>query len=251
MIMALAVNHAFAQTETVTDNGGIKPRKGSFATELNFNPFKGNLSLNNSLNQIKGRYFISDAVALRAGLSINVIDSTFSSGNPYGAEAQIISGTNKRTGLGINIGIERHFKGTKRLSPYIGLDLTWSKLSASQEMTTNGTTTTTKNAWLETQYRQVQYYNNGSYYYTVPYNTLTNNAYTRFGVAAIAGFDYYVAKNLFLGYEFNLGYAQTSYKSPESETTGQTNNTDNFVHSKKKKEFGTSLINGIRIGYAF
>ena len=240
--MASLVATAQKVTSDPTDDTGLKPATGTFATELNFNPFKGNLSLNNALNQIKVRYFAKPDLAFRAGFNINQRDSSTNSGTPYGTQSTFFKADRKSTTVSFNIGIEKHFKGTRRLSPYIGFDLSIGTRSASQDNSNNGQTTSVKNGWLDIIY---QGQNN---YYTV----LAENAYTRYGVAGVAGFDFYMAKNFFFGYEFNLGYAKTDYKTVEvtvSGTNGQNNlNTDS---KNSSSTFGTSLVNGIRIGYAF
>lgn len=244
---AMAAYCANAQESNTTENSDFKPLKGDFATELNFNPFKGNLSFNNVLNQVKGRYFIHPQLALRLGININTLDSALNYGNPYGTQANFNSDERKSTSFGLSIGIEKHFKGTKRLSPYIGADLFWGTKSASQEMRNSASTTTVKNGWLNYQYVQSL---TPPYYYSTVINMI-EGAYNRFGISAVAGFDYYVAKNFFLGYEFNLGYSKTNYKTPEVTVTGQNVTTPNFYSNNATSKFGTSLVNGIRVGYIF
>jgi outer membrane protein W len=226
---------------TVKPDTELKPAAGTFATELNFNPFKGNLSLNNALNQIKVRYFTASDLALRFGFNVNQRDSSTNSGTPYGTQSTFFKAERKSTTFSFNIGIEKHFKGTRRLSPYIGLDLSIGTKSASQDNSSNGATTSVKNGWLDVIYQGQNYY-----------NIVAENAYTRYGIAGVAGFDFYMAKNFFLGYEFNLGYAKTDYKTVELTTTGTNGNNNSNTDSKNSSStFGTSLINGIRIGYAF
>lgn len=245
--IALAIATLYASAQE-SENPDFKPTKGSFATELNFNPFKGNLSFNNVLNQVKGRYFLSPQLALRLGFNINTLDSTQNYGTPYGSQASFTKDKRTSNSLGLNFGIEKHFKGTKRLSPYIGVDAFWGTKSTKQETSNNANTTTIKNAWLTTiQYVQTT---TPPYYYTTV-TTADENAYTRFGVTAVAGFDFYMAKNFFLGYEFNLGYSKTDYKTPEVTTTGQSTPALSFYSNNSTSKFGTSLVNGIRIGYLF
>src|SRR5688500_8278464 len=63
----------------------LKVTSGRFTTELNINPFIGELSLNNALNQIKVRYFLADNTALRIGLSLSTRKSTYESSTVYGS----------------------------------------------------------------------------------------------------------------------------------------------------------------------
>ncbi|SOD20060.1 hypothetical protein [Pedobacter xixiisoli] len=246
--IAMVSLYASAQESETSD---FKPTKGSFATELNFNPFKGNLSFNNVLNQVKGRYFLSPQLALRLGFNVNTIDSAQNYGTPYGAQSNFTSEKRKSTSFGLNFGIEKHFKGTKRLSPYIGADIFWGTKSANQEISNNASTSKIKNAWVEYTSQYIQAGTPPYYYYTTTITKVTENAYNRFGVTAVAGFDFYMAKDFFLGYEFNLGYSKTKYKSPEATVTGQNPTTPNYYSNNSTSKFGTSLVNGIRIGYSF
>lgn len=226
----------------------LKPTTGSIVTELNFNPFKGNLSLNNSLNQIKVRYFISPDIALRLGFHASQKDSTANVNNPYGPQGIFVKNERKSTLIGLNFGVEKHFKGTRRLSPYIAADISVSSKSANQEIKDNGVSTSIKNGWLETIYLP----NNQSYY-----TQLQENAYTRYGINLITGFDFYIAKDFFFGYEFNFNLSKTEYKNIRTTVTGQNTGTGqpttNFNDTGKKSAstFGPTLINGVRIGYSF
>jgi hypothetical protein len=256
--LAIASTACCAQTSNITvdtvtkiinkDQQSFKPTTGSIVTELNFNPFKGNLSLNNSLNQIKVRYFISPDIALRLGFNASKKDSTANFNNPYGTQSVFINNERESTLIGFNFGVEKHFKGTRRLSPYVAADFSISSKSSSQEIKDNGSSTSIKNGWLENIYIP-----NSSNYYS----QLQENAYTRYGLNLIAGFDFYVAKDFFIGYEFNFNLSKTEYKNIEVTSTGQNPNTgqpnNNFNDTGKKSAstFGPTLINGVRVGYSF
>ncbi|MCL7987927.1 hypothetical protein M8998_08250 [Sphingobacterium sp. lm-10] len=242
LVATFLVQWGFAQTY---DDGSLKAKKGNFLTELNVNPFKANLSLNNSLNQIKGRYFIKDDLALRLGVSVNVVDSTGSYGSPYGSQSYFISTSTKQSSTDFNFGIEKHFRGTNRLSPYIGVDVSWGRQRSRNNVTTNASTVDVKNGYLEL----MPVYDNNGY---GNHFTLTPDGYTRFGAMAIAGFDFYMAKSFFVGYEFNLGYSNFKYKTPEVTGLGDdSRGIFNSISNKSVTSFKPSLMNGIRIGYTF
>jgi len=222
----------------------FKPVKGSFVTELNFNPFKGNLSLNNSLNQIKVRYFAENDLAVRLGFHVSSRDSVLNSGIPYGTQSTFTKSERKSTTFAVNLGFEKHFKGTSRLSPYLGADVVFSKRSSSQKLVNNQVTTETTNAWT-----QEIYINQPPYYYI---QQITEEAYSKYGITAVAGFDLYLARKFFLGYEFNFGYMKTDYKFPEVRVTGNNQPAQPVMEGTRQSSgFGTSLMNGIRVGYAF
>lgn len=241
---AIAVRSASAQNTVEDSVKTFKPDAGSFATELNFNPFKGNLSLNNALNQVKVRYFATKDLAIRLGFHISSRDTLINTGNPYGTQPTFSKDDRKSTTFALNLGFEKHFKGTSRLSPYLGADLSFGTKSASQDYSSNQTTYSVKNAWTQSVYIG----NNPPYYA----QQILENAYSRFGITAVAGFDFYMARNFFLGYEFNLSYAKTKYKFPEVRVTGNGQlNQEPWEGRNESTAFGTSLMNGIRIGYAF
>ncbi|WP_256006029.1 outer membrane beta-barrel protein [Pedobacter deserti] len=241
--IAVAIASLSASAQTSDSEQSFKPIAGSVSTELNFNPFRGNLSLNNALNQIKFRYFAKSDLALRLGLHFSTIDTVANRGSSYGTQSTFSKDERKGTIFDVNLGVEKHFKGTSRLSPYIGADFTFGMRTASQDLVNNQVTYNIKNAWAETVYiGQPPYYT----------QQVVQLAYNRFGITAVAGFDFYLARNLFLGYEFNLSYLKTNYKLPEIKITGNGQPAQPPVDGKNESSaFGTSLMNGIRIGYTF
>lgn len=233
----------------------LKPSAGSFSTELNINPFKGELSLNNSLNQIKFRYFTKPKFAWRFGVNISAQDSVYEINNPYSSSSTTTSSKDQLNGLniGLNIGFEKHFNGTKRLSPFVGGEFSFTNQSYKTEETNGAATTTYKGLWLN-RYYQPYYNNNGNIIGSYTYD-MSLRAYKRFGLNVVTGFDFYMAKNFFFGYEFNFGFNVTNYKDPETTVTGGSTSSSNQNTDPEVKNnsfsFGPSLMNGIRIGYVF
>jgi hypothetical protein len=204
----------------------LKARAKSISTELNVNPFQGTLSFNNSLQQIKVRYFKTDDVAYR----ISFIGSykQFNNQTP-------IQNTQKTGSFGVNIGLEKHFKGTRRLSPYVGAELSlvakWSKETIDYGSGSNQRVI--KGGWLSDPI------NSGSY---------TEFGYFRYGVNLVSGFDYYAAKNFYFGYEFTFQLYQKS-NSDVQDGSGATSY--GIVKGSSEFYIGPNLINGIRLGYIF
>lgn len=239
--MFAAALGSFAQTIKVDTSKSLKPKAKSFTTELNVNPFNGQVSLNNSLNQIKFRYFTSPSVAVRLGFNITTKDSINNMANPYGVNSSFSNNERKSTTIGVNLGIEKHFAGTKRLSPYIGVDLSIINKSSSQNISDNQSTTTVTNAWYYT------YYSNNTVF-----TQLQENGFTRYGVNLFTGFDFYIAKHFFIGYEFDYGISKTNWKNVTIITTPSTNNTSTPTSTTNSMvTIGPSLMNGIRLGYSF
>ncbi|MCJ8208223.1 hypothetical protein MUY27_00795 [Mucilaginibacter sp. RS28] len=232
----------YAQTTTVgTEQEALKPQEKRISTELNVNPFNGQVNLNNSLNQIKLRYFVKNDVALRFGFNVNRKDTVASVNNPYGPNGYFSRDDRKSTQFALNAGIEKHFTGTRRLSPYIGLDLTYSSRSASQQTDNNSSSTTVKNGWYVSTVSG-----------NVVYSAVQQAAYTRYGASVFTGFDFYIAKHFFFGYELNFTLSKTDWKNVEiTQTATNIPSTNSNAGRSSSVNFGPTLLNGIRIGYTF
>jgi hypothetical protein len=237
----LAALGCFAQTTKVDTQKSLKPDAGNLTTELNVNPFNGQINLNNSLNQIKFRYFTTPTVALRVGFNVSRIDSSYKVDNAYGTNSYFNNDTKKSTTIGLNLGIEKHFIGTRRLSPYIGADLSITNRSSSETISNSQSTTNVTNAWF------YSYYNNNTLF-----TQIQQPGYTRFGLNLFTGFDFYIARHFFFGYEFNYNFSKTNWKEVSIITTPSTGTGANNGSTKNSSStFGPSLINGIRLGYSF
>ncbi|MBC8053895.1 MAG: hypothetical protein H7Y13_12590 [Sphingobacteriaceae bacterium] len=250
LVACIATSFIYAQSSNdASENSTFKPSGNSWSTELNINPFSA-LSLN-TLNQIKFRKFVSEKTALRIGFNINRISSDEEDNNPYGSSPTIYRDEKSSTTLGLSLGLEKLFKGTKRLSPYMGFDFAISDKSSKQEITNGQTKTTIKGAWRNYSYVYVpNYNNNGSSYVLQSVQSSDEYAYTSYGLNLISGFDFYVSQHFFIGGEFNLGFSQTNYKDVTVTQTGSTSN-NNSDQKNNVFQFGTSSYNGIRIGYIF
>lgn len=239
-IAIIAILVMFSVFSTSYGQDSIKAAHRNFLTELNVNLFQGQLSLNNALNQVKFRYFTSDRSALRIGFTVDAKKLVDDASNVYGTNPTNYSDTRTSTLIGINFGIEHHFRGTKRLSPYIGGELTFGIKSSKHVKENSGLTTTIKGAWQTTEY-----YSSGYSYsaYTA------ERAFVSYGLNMIMGFDFYVARKLFIGYEMQFGFTRKSFSDLEITGSGSTSTTPDYDSSEFS--FGPRIINGIRVGYVF
>ncbi len=236
----LACCGLYAQTSQ-PDTTRLKASEKAVATELNFNPFNGQINLNNSLNQIKFRYFAKEDLALRLGFIVGAEKTLNDNQQPYGTNNYRFKDEKRSNTFGVNAGVEKHFKGTRRLSPYIGADLTFERRTLGQELIEGESILDIDGGWYQTVFN-----NNGTYYRSV-----VEYGHTRFGIAALTGFDFYMSKNFFFGYEFNIAFAKTVYDEVEEQQKGTgTTNTNHFT-DKSDSSFGPRITNGIRIGYLF
>jgi hypothetical protein len=142
--------------------------------------------------------------------------------------------------MGINAGIEKHFAGTRRLSPYIGLEVVVANRSSSHIINDLSTETTIEGAW-----RTTSVVNNTFVY------GYEQKAYFQFGANVVAGFDFYVARHFYVGYEAAYRFSNTEYKGVDITIVGTTFPQDNPDVEETEFSFSPSLINGIRIGYVF
>ncbi|MBL7970958.1 MAG: hypothetical protein JNL03_05510 [Prolixibacteraceae bacterium] len=233
----------------------LKTCAKSWTAELNVNPFQGQISFNNTLNQIKVRHFVSDQLAYRLAFNINNIKKENGQSNVYGANPVENSNVRKSTTFGINFGLERHFTGTRRLSPYLGAELAFGYKDANETISTKQSTTEIEGGWQTPQTLQL---NNGNGIYNYISGTIYEVGYQSFGANLVAGFDYYISKNFFFGYEMLFGFNYTEYTKVETTVTpkpgqgGQSGTITNYPdQTGKEHSIGPRIINGIRLGYTF
>lgn len=225
-----------------------KPTKGTVTTEVSL----GNgSSINNfELQQItevtkpslKFRYFLKDDVALRLGFSATrevkkstpetTIDVT---GVLAPASPPILTTSfSSQSFFGLNLGIEKHFKGSDRLSTYVGADILIGTSRNFTEVTNsaNGNFISTKNE------------NSG------PPNPKEANV--SFGLGLLTGADYYIAKKVYLGVEVGLAMVSKSKKDTiDTAVVGAITTVKTTKDADGNFNIDTKLNGGIRIGYQF
>lgn len=223
----------------------IKPKLKGWSTELNFNPFNGSLSLNNSSGQIKLRKFCANNVALRIAFNIGNKANTSSNTYPYGNVPIDMKEKMNSLLVALNFGTEKHFNTNLRLSPYIGWEVGMGIKSSKQVLDNHSNTKTIKGAW------QTMYLTNAGqgYYYTTNY---TERGFLSFNANALTGFDFYMTKDFYFGYEFGFGIEYLKYSkitvTKDIAFPDQGTYPDQTASSWN---IGPHLINGIRIGYTF
>lgn len=133
-------------------------------------------NLSSVVPSLKGRYFLSDASALRVQLGM-ILSSATSKNSASPSTKESIG----RNGFDLIVGYEKHFSGAERLSTYAGADVMFGMIGAKSKVD-NGT------------------------------NTLTaKQSAIGFGVRAVTGFDYYFIPKVYLGAELGLGLSYNGY----------------------------------------
>ncbi|MCW3102229.1 MAG: hypothetical protein JWO09_669 [Bacteroidetes bacterium] len=193
-LLILSFTAAIAQ-EPAND---LKPVKGANNLELNFVPLNGKPI---QLTYIRYRRFLTDMTAFRLGIGISYAsskaDSVFNSNVTPG---KTVSSDYKMSKMGWNIkpGYEKHFAGTNRLSPYIGAELDLAG-QTSKEVTPYATNATDE-FFIRTEKNK------------------SNGGFFRVGVNALAGFDCYITKHLYLGTELGFGFQMVKYSDYKMST---------------------------------
>ena len=114
-----------------------KPGKGSFGTEIQFNPFEQD-GKTFQLAGLKFRYFISDRDAIRLKFGINSTQNKFTDSDSQEENEIKTSYKNEfksTTGdFNLDLGYERHFDLAKRLNAYVGGSIGYKKHFASTKI---------------------------------------------------------------------------------------------------------------------
>jgi len=160
-----------------TNTFAQKPTKGNVTGEVELNFIVGSAPISIFAPTLNGRYFLSDALAAR--LKFGIISSKEKTGSDSHSESSTT----------FSPGIEKHYAGTDKLSPYIGAELPIS-MGKVEDGSTAGTVTSKTSA---------------------------------FGVNLVFGADYYVWQNIYIGAEVTWGYnskTETPAAGEKTTTTG-------------------------------
>ena len=256
----LVANYSFAQ---------YKPEKGSVSTEVQFNPFDkdGNTF---KLDGVKVRYFFTDKDAFRLKLGFGLKNDNFSVSDDNkpeeGSHATYFSedGEYKANSgnFELNLGYERHFDLSKRLSAYVGASLGFNRHFASTTIETSDTRHYWQNnGWnsdvTSTAKAEIS---NGTFssmpdkFGENPLGQVDDRAYWEVKAALFTGVDFYVYKGLYLGTELGLGL--NSSKSSKMKYTATTSESDDKVEYEsndniRKMDIGFYIEPVLRLGWTF
>lgn len=198
----------------------FKADEGSFMAEIGFAPLLSNaVSLN--AGQLRGIFVVSEKIELKLGIGFGLSKDVYDNGE----EGEAWQKSSERISrFSITPGFNYTFKGTEKLCPYIGAELSYA-------MTSNK------------EYQEVE---NAS-------SSLKNKeCYNTFGVAGQLGFNYYFVKNLFIGAEIGIGVAAHFEKDVKSENV-DANTSSNEVEDIKHHvvEFSPMVTPALRLGWVF
>jgi len=224
-IAALAAA-VFTSNDLVAQDGGMKPAGGEKNIEVNFTPLGGNPI---SINNLRFRYFKSSDMAFRIGFNLTSNSETTKT---LGANADgkgELEAKESSFGFGLNLGVEKHFAGSDRLSPYVGAELGFSMVN----------NTETGQAWDGTK--------------TVEGEETSGS--TTFGLNLVLGADYYFSSHIYMGTEVGFGFSTTSEADTETTKGGPDNPNDNAEKATapggSSFNLGPNFNSAIRLGYLF
>ncbi|TRX58214.1 hypothetical protein FNH22_14215 [Fulvivirga sp. M361] len=216
-------NTTIAPTQDATNS--YKPEARETSLEVQFEPFGDNPV---SINGIRARFFKSPNKAVRLNVFLGYdVDSDITQ--------QAVSNTNLRElkdrtaifSLNIRPGYEWHLKGTKKLSPYFGMEMDLGyQISRFKSEVQNGDDVN----------------------YTLRKN---DNGFFRIGANAIAGLDFYVAKKLYLGTEMGFGASVTRLLDVEVESDVTGFQEPDPLKRGSAFDIGPNVNVDIRLGYVF
>jgi len=212
----LAIIAFFATTlGAMAQDQDFKPLANSNTAEVNFTPFSGSPI---QVSYLRYRRFIADKQALRLGLFVD-----HESDNP---EEDV---KRSSTEFGIRLGTEFHGEGTERLSPFVGVELDVLLKSSSYKDNADGAILEEiKGAWDPAGFQE--------------------RAFWRAGVNLIFGADYYVAKRLYLGTEFGIGFQYQKTNDVKFTLSG---GTADDVKGSGSSQFGVIYNGALRLGFIF
>ncbi len=182
-----------------------KQSEGAQTIETEFSPLGANPI---KISSLRYRYFINDNTALRSSIFIGGSRSTTTSDDEPGVPQT--KGKNGKLDFSFRPGIEKHFEGTDKLSPYFGGELF---------LGLNKTRNSQESIWSANNNIQT---------------SITKTSQFSFGLNAILGTDYYFTDNFYLGVELGFGFLRESPEktkitvdnpetpTPEIETVGNT-----------------------------
>lgn len=214
----------------------FRPAGGEKNLELMLAPLGGSPI---SMAGIKYRHFSSANKALRLGVFAGLSNkTTITQDEDSQTKALELKKKESSVTIAVQPGLEKHLAGTDRLSPYFGafLDLNY----------------TTKNKKEETDL----VLGNGNH--QLGYSQ-TKGGTLGVGVNAVAGFDYYVAKSIYLGTELGFGISATMPGKNTTETVGlsddHTSTKTTTGESKKDNvgqfQVGPNVVGQFRLGWLF
>ncbi len=192
--VSLAFTFLFLTSAMAQDNDvdSLKPAAKSFGAMLNVSGLVANIDaapqrdlLNTSSLML--RYKIDDQFTFRMGIAPNIGRVKRNTTDSIGKDLVEFDSTASQSVFSIFPGVEYHLAGTKRLDPYVAADLELGLVGQLKIATIQNTTDTTGTSKVT--------------------RTINEDGGYALGARLRLGMNYFIAKNLFLGVEYGLGFS--------------------------------------------
>lgn len=177
---------------------------------------------------VKFRYFFNQNMALRVGIDYSSFKTVDNFSENFDGSGAIGTATMKSSYFDFKAGFEYHFASTKRLSPYVALDI----IFGSGSMKEDGE-------------------NSDGYDYYANFNYTEETKMSSFGTNLIAGLDFYVAQNLFVGAEFGFGMKWNTEKEGTWSWSDGNNSGSGTTPEAKSSATAVGAFGGLRLGWRF
>jgi hypothetical protein len=242
-LLILSVVAINAQSDT------LKPVEGDWGFSLNITGIINNIAIENnkdSLGQYNlfARHYLKNDLAIRLGFGVHYLNQ-----NTFNEDSVTIALTGSRAfqekdssvsrfDFKVAVGIEKHLGTTKRLDPYVGADLSIIRIGATKTNANIDLIDVTGTAKEKTIIRQ--------------------DGGMGFGLLGVAGFNYFISKNLSLGAEFGYGLVYSKaggdYSASNVITPVSGEQTTSFSSGKagaSQTTIGATPTGGIMLSFFF
>ncbi len=231
---------AMAQEEASseeTSSSAFKQSAGDKSLEFQFNsPFVAGAPF--TVNGIRFRSFSSETFAIRVNAELGSHSTTAIAVQNVSTTTTIdnreFKTKNSNFQLMLAPGFETHFDGTDKLSPYVGAELPINFVSTSTK--TEKWDATEEDLYTETA--------KGG-------NVLGQTGGLSVGINAVAGFDFYFTKQLYIGAEMSYGFAIKSNATTKFESDQKGSKDIDDVKQGSNFNLGTAAQAAFRLGFLF
>jgi len=198
----------------------LKPMEKDWGFSFNLTGLISDLKLEGNEDMIGNdilffRHYLKDNLALRLGLGVRSVSNSTIRKDSLNSAFISFDSTYSRFDFSISGGIEKHVGDFRRLDPYFGAQLMLEFRGKE------------KYEWDEIR-------NESPTVSTSITNEKTVEGGTNFGLLGIVGFNYFIAQNVSLGAEYNIGYTYLKTGGNYSEFRTETPSSGSSTSTKKE-----------------
>lgn len=216
--LCLVTTSAFAQ----------KANQGNFTSEIGVSLASSGTTINSF--GLNGRYFLLSRLALVGGVSGAYNKSTDDFMQNTDGTGTKGSFTNVSYNFEVALGVQKHFKGTNRISPFVGADV-FNNFTGAKKTGNNA----------------------NSLRFMDDYTYSEESKSQRIGLRAAIGFDYWIAQGLYFGVIYQpISVNLTTEKDTKLTTVQQGVSKTTITPGSKSLNLNTTgRIGSIRLGWLF